>query len=134
VILPLSAPSNSNWLRLSTDIVVKTPLNVSALILVEENDASLVNPVWIPIRLAVVPEISSFLWRPKQCTGSGDPLQKKNNSYISYIEHYLDILLFTTSYYKSDCHLKHSKQTMIGQEMNWQLYWNRQLTIVIPTR
>jgi len=45
MILPLSAPSNNNWLRLSTDIVVKTPLNVSVLILVEENEASLVKPV-----------------------------------------------------------------------------------------
>lgn len=74
MILPLSAPSNNNWLRLSTDIVVKTPLKVSALIFVEENEASLVKPVWIPIRLAVVPEINSFPWRPKQWTGSGDPL------------------------------------------------------------
>lgn len=60
LILPLSLPNKSNLFNGNTDMQVRTPLKVSERSLVLENDASWSKDVWTPMRLFVVPDISSL--------------------------------------------------------------------------
>jgi len=75
--LPVSAPSSSSRFRGRTAIAVSTPLNVSERRRVDEKEAWTCMAVWTPIRLAVVPDISSEPYPDRQCTGSVGPLSRR---------------------------------------------------------
>jgi hypothetical protein len=70
----VSAPRSRSRFRGRTAIAVSTPLNVSERRRVDEKEAWASTAVWTPIRLAVVPDISSEPYPDRQCTGSVGPL------------------------------------------------------------
>jgi hypothetical protein len=74
---PVSAPKSSSRFRGRTTIAVSTPLKVSERRRVDEKEALTSTAVWTPIRLAVVPDISSEPYPDRQCTGSVGPLNTK---------------------------------------------------------
>jgi len=59
LMFPVSAPRSSSRFRGRTAIAVSTPLKVSERRRVDEKEALISTAVWTPIRLAVVPDISS---------------------------------------------------------------------------
>lgn len=80
---PASEPSSISRLRGSTVIAVSTPLKASLLSRVDENEACSPMAVCTPIRLAVVPEISSEWYTLRQCAGSEGPFIRQRRAPLS---------------------------------------------------